>query len=156
MTRPVFCIAFFALIAAALSSCAGSLAPLYRDFRAPDIETDSLLKRIEKATRAAGWEIAEPDAPNVVSTEVRTIRRWGIYRINMSIDVLPMGSNYVRVIFHPYRKFFTGGRSKVHYLSPGVRRNVVPALAVALEEQGLELVDTLRQRNKDQTKDRIR
>jgi hypothetical protein len=127
---------------------------LYRDFEAPDIDDTAMLVRIREAVREAGWVLAEPKAPNVVSAENRTIGRWGLYRIDVALDVLPVGSGYVRVIFHPYRRFFTGGRSKIQYLSAGMRRKLLPDLVDALDKQGLAMLGTPIERDREQTRTR--
>jgi len=156
MKRRLWYFVLSVFTATALSSCGGSLSPLYRDFRAPDIEDSELLDQIGDAVVEAGWVVGTPAAPNVVTTEYKTLRRWGLYRIDMHLDVIPIGSNYVRVIFHPYRRFFTGGRSKVLYLSPGIRRSVLPEIVASLESRGLRMVGTPIERDRDRTRENIR
>ncbi|ARA92962.1 hypothetical protein AWN76_007170 [Rhodothermaceae bacterium RA] len=52
----------------------------------------------------------------------------------------PIGDDYVRVFFHPYRQYVTGGRSKIPYLSRRLRRMLIPPLDEHFQAAGLRLV----------------
>lgn len=152
---------------AATTGCAPSFSPLYRDF---DVEpraagsvtaervsttTDSgesgdVYARIRTALAEAGWSEDEAAAPNVVSTQPRTLSDWGLYRVLVSLDVVPIGGQHVRVLFHPVRRYFTGGRSKIPYLNSGMRRELLPSLNEAFKAQGLHPIGTPRERDEEQ------
>ena len=130
--------------------CAGNLRPLYRDFEVTEVEGD-VYNRIDTALDASGWNQVEPNAPNVFATEARTVSNWGLYRIKVSLEVVPMNDEYVRVMVHPYRHYITGGRSKLTFLSRGLHNKVLTDLNRAFEEQGLQLVGTPIERDEEQT-----
>lgn len=158
----------------ALNGCAPSFSPLYRDF---DIEstsaqtlssdrisagTDSasadagpkasgdVYARIRNALAEAGWTEASSVVPNVVSTHPRQLSDWGLYRVVVSLDVVPVGGQHVRVLFHPVRRYITGGRSKIPYLDSGMRRTLLPVLNEAFEAHGLYPIGTPRERDEEQ------
>ena len=156
--------------AATLLGCAPSFSPLYRDYdiepssgaaRADATNTDEeanredekaaqeVYARIRAALSEAGWTEAEPAAPNVVSTEPRQLSDWGLYQVLVSLDVVPLGDRHVRVLFHPARRYFTGGRSKISYLDGGMRRALLPDLNEALEAQGFVPIGTPRERDEE-------
>lgn len=156
--------------AAVLSGCAPSFSPLYRDYdieppqeaaRTDTASTDEeasregeeagqeIYARIRAALADAGWVEAEPAAPNVVSTEPRQLSDWGLYQVLVSLDIVPLGDRHVRVLFHPARRYFTGGRSKIPYLDSGMRRALLPDLNEALEAQGFVPIGTPRERDEE-------
>ncbi|MEM6337467.1 MAG: hypothetical protein AAF752_12935 [Bacteroidota bacterium] len=147
-----------------VSGCANSLTPLYRDFEVRPVETSmaegdaaepsaierpELEARVERALGAAGWAITEGPADNVVSTESRQMQNYGIYSIRISLDVLPMAGNHVRVLVHPYRHYFTGSRSKLPYLKRGLGRSFLPELERAFADEGIVLRGTQVERDED-------
>lgn len=131
---------FLILVVLLLSGCAPAVAPLYRDYAVPVVERTALLDRIRTAIAEAGWEEGVPFAAEVVTTEPRVMQRWGLYYVDMRIDVLPVGERHVRVIFHPYRHFVTRSRGKIGYLTRRLERAVVPELSAAFERQGITLL----------------
>lgn len=132
------------LVALVAAGCAPPTAPLYRDYeRDPDLNA-ALLERIEAALASAGWAVAERPLPGVVATEARTVRNWGIYRLKVSLEVVPVGEGHVRVFIHPFREFVTGGRSKLFALDGGLRRSILAPLDTAFAEHGLKAVDSAR------------
>jgi hypothetical protein len=156
----------FLCFAAISSGCAPSLSPLYRDY---DVERPSEVglvessggvsentgdrdvnARIREALADAGWTEAAAAAPNAISTEPRQLSNWGLYRVLVSLDVVPVGDRHVRVLFHPVRRYFTGARSKIFYLDGGMRRALLPELNEAFEAQGLYPIGTPRERDEDQ------
>lgn len=128
-----------------LAGCTPSVAPLYHDYRVPPAEqpeSDAALQaKIERALQQAAWTPVEGEVTHTVATEPRTIRRWGLYRVTVSLEVAPIGDEYVRVFFHPYRKYFTGGRSKIPYLSKSLRRTLLPDLNESFRAEGLKVAD---------------
>lgn len=128
------------LFSLATAGCSPSLAPLYTDFEAVAnvVPNDTLLVRIERAIESAGWTQVDSPADNVVATEERTISKWGLYDVRVSIELAPVTDQYVRVFINPYRVFVTGSRSKMPYLKRGIRRSVVPELERALAQEGIE------------------
>ena len=162
MHRRALSILCFAVL---LVGCAPSLSPLYRDYdvepapvsaSAEDAERSTeeagsdIYGRIRAALADAGWTEAPAAAPNVVSTETRQLSNWGIYRVVVSLDVVPAGEHHVRVLFHPARVYFTGGRSKIPYLGSGMRSTLLPELNEAFEAQGLYPIGTPRERDEEQ------
>jgi len=145
--------------------CAPSLSPLYRDYdvepaamnaspeedeRPAEEASGDIYDRIRAALAEAGWTQTPSAAPNVISTEPRELSDWGIYRVVVSLDVVPAGERHVRVLFHPARVYFTGGRSKIPYLGSGLRRALLPDLNEAFETQGLYPIGTPRERDEEQ------
>lgn len=136
-----------ACLLVALSACAPSLRPLYHDYTAPDTASRAVHDSIRVALREAGWSLSADAAPGVVATQARTVQQWGLYRVDVSLEVLPMGDEHVRVFIHPYRRYITGHRSKIPFLPGGVRRAVVPDLDDAFEQHGLAALETPRRRD---------
>lgn len=128
-----------------LSACSPSLSPLYRDYTIVPEESagpseDDVYARILRALEEAGWQPAEPATENVVATEMRTLRRWGLYRTVAYLEAAPVSGEYVRLFIHPYRRFITGGRSKIPYLTRSLRGQILPDINEAFEKHGLKPV----------------
>ena len=166
MHRPVLLVASFCLLVG--TGCAPSFSPLYRDFdiappseyeppaersRGETIESTAsgreVYQRIRAALAEAGWDEGAPAASNVVSTQPRQLSDWGLYRVLVSLDVVPIGDYHVRVLFHPVRRYFTGSRSKIPYLDKSMRHALLPALNDAFESQGLYPIGTPRERDEE-------
>jgi hypothetical protein len=154
----MFCLAG----ATVVSGCAPSFSPLYRDYdvepaaRAADdglseaaVDDADVYARIRAALTEAGWTEAAPAAPNVISTEPRQLSDWGLYRVVVSLDVVPVGEQHVRVLFHPSRRYFTGAQTKIPYLSGGMRGALLPDLNDAFEARGLYPIGTPRERDEE-------
>ncbi|HMB90898.1 MAG TPA: hypothetical protein VKP65_08630 [Rhodothermales bacterium] len=127
-----------------MAACAPSLSPLYRDYEA---QTDSssaapIDERIETALTDAGWHLKSAAAPNAFATEERKLSSWGLYSVVASVEVVPLGTEYVRLYIHPYRKYITGGRGKIPYLNKSLQRSVLKDLTRAFEQQGLQAIGT--------------
>ncbi len=129
-----------------LTACSPSLSPLYRDYRVNKAGAPETRAGLEAALQEAGWTLAPADAPNVIATETRTFNNWGIYKVQASLEVAPIGDQYVRVFVHPYRKFFTGGRSKIPFMKGSLRRAILPDLNRSLEAHGLVMLDSAMER----------
>lgn len=129
-----------------LAACTPRLSPLYHDYRAADTPENAVRDRVRAALQDAGWSLAGDDSLTV-TTEARTVQHWGLYRVKVSLEVLPMGGDHVRIFFHPYRHYFTGHESTIPYLPSGVRRAIVPDLNDALEERGLTIIEETRRRD---------
>jgi hypothetical protein len=124
------------------TACAPSLAPLYRDFEIDQTiirERDDVYPRIRSALEEEGWQTVEAAVPNAVATRERSVSNWGIYRVVASLEVVPFGDGYVRVFVHPYRTFITGGRSKIPFLTPTLRRRLISGLNESFENNGLQV-----------------
>ncbi len=135
-----------------LSACSPSLSPLYRDYKVP--ETDSSLNgRITSALQEAGWDTLRTEVPNAIVTGSKTLSHWGLYKVTASLEVTPLGQDHIRVFVHPYRRYVTGGRGKIPYLSPSVRSKFLPELNEAFKNQGLVAVGTPIERDADATKE---
>ncbi|HYE94583.1 MAG TPA: hypothetical protein VD962_00100 [Rubricoccaceae bacterium] len=142
------------LLTLGLAACSPSLSPLYRDYEVhatPAGAAADVPSRLRAALAEAGWTEVPADAPNVLSTAPRQVSNTGLYRVEVSVDLAPVGERFVRVFFHPWRYSLTGGRSKLPYLTGGVRRAVLPALTAALERQGFVVLGTPRERDREET-----
>ncbi len=131
------------------SGCAPSLSPLYRDY---SVETDSgndVFARIERALVAADWTVTEGITDNVVATEPRQFRSWGIYSVEIELEVVPLAGDHVRVFVNPYRHFYQGTRRKVPYLRKSWARSALKDLSNALESEGLAYEGTAMERARD-------
>lgn len=146
-----------------LAACSPSLSPLYRDYTigtenkasgdASEAEESTEMPpaagpRIRNALRLAGWEPAASSPPNAVATEMRTLRNWGLYRVVVKLEVVPLGTKHVRVYFHPYRRYLFGGRGKIPFLTRSLQRSLLPDLNEALEDEGLYVIGTPVQRDR--------
>ncbi len=129
------------VLALSVTACAPSLSPLYRDFQVQKADKP-ITDRIEAALTEAGWRIVPASAPNALSTEERKVKSWGLYSVLVSLEAVPVGEDYVRLYLHPYRKYFTGNRSKIPYLDKGLQRALLRDLYEAFHNQGLLAVGT--------------
>lgn len=130
-----------------LWGCAPSLSPLYRDYEAPTGPETAVKDSIRAALQEAGWTLVSSSPPNAIATQPRLLSNWWIYKTRASLEVLPLGQKHVRLYIHPYRTYFTGGQSKIAYLSSGLREELLPDINEALQEKGLTLVGTPFQRD---------
>ncbi len=154
----------FLLLALLASGCAPSFSPLYRDYdvepiavasadatkQSEETRSQDVRARLRAALVEAGWTEAAPSAPNVISTEPRQLSHWGLWNVIVSLDAVPVGDQHVRVLFHPVRRYVTGGRSKISYLGSGLRRAILPDLNEALEAHGFLPIGTPRERDEEQ------
>jgi len=104
---------------------------------------------VAEALVEAGWEPAPAVSPVAVSTAARTVSDVGLYRTEVSLDAVSLGGRHVRLFFHPYRRYLTGGRSKVPYLGSGLRRRLLPPVAEALARRGLVATEPARERDRE-------
>lgn len=155
MTRWLSLIAMLVLF----TGCSPKLSPLYRDYevKVGDAEGDAapvvddhaeVMERIKAALDAAGWTVADAVTPNVIAAESRKFREWGVYSIEVDLEVAPVEGNYVRLFVHPYRIFFTGAKRKIPYLRGSLARSVLKDLHSAFEAQGLEHIGTAQTRDR--------
>lgn len=135
-TLRLLCGAFLVVAAA---GCAPSLAPLYQDYAVRSEEADERTARVHAALEDAGWEIVEDSmAPSIATiTAPITHRQWGLYRISVFVEAVPMGERHVRLLIHPYREYVWGRKSKLPFLTSSLRRSVVADLNEAFEARGL-------------------
>jgi hypothetical protein len=134
-----------------LAGCAPSISPLYRDYDlrdAGDVRDTDMRERIRAALDETRWTVVSSSAPHVVATDTVTLQRWGLYRVEVSLEVAPVGDRYVRVLVHPYRKYFTGARRKIPYFKRRLRRSILPELARAFETQGLYAIGSAMERDR--------
>lgn len=128
-----------------LGGCSPTLSPLYRDYVAPTeaaIDSASVESRIVAALEDAGWDTVATDLPNAIATEEKVLSNWGLYRVGASLEVAPLGDDYVRLFVHPYRQYFIGNKGKIVYLTARVESRFIPELNTAFENQGLKLAGT--------------
>lgn len=128
------------LLALILTACSPNLAPLYQDYEVTaSNEAAPLQERIAAALSEAGWTPSEAPTANVIGTETRTLSNWGLYSVEVDLEVTPIGTDHVRILVHPYRKYFTGARSKIPFMRSSLRRQVLKDLEQAFVSQGLTL-----------------
>ena len=138
------------------TGCAPSLSPLYRDFESPPSGADTVatisdqaaMQELKKALREAGWEIAA-SRPDLIETKVQTVQDLGLYKINVHLEVLPVDGTYMRVLFHPYRKYFFGHETKLLFLKSDIRQELLPPLQEALQDRGFRALGTARSRARE-------
>ena len=124
-----------------LPACSPSLYPLYRDYEVGSEEAP-LERRLEEALSASGWTRAPASAPNAIATNERRVRSWGLYTVVVSLEAVPVGENHVRLYVHPFRKYITGGRSKIPFLKGSIRRAVLKDLDAAMQTRSIIAVGT--------------
>ena len=139
------------LLSVAAAGCAPSITPLYRDFE-PERHLiasapDSVRADVRAALADAGWTVREPSVDGFVTTEERVLGERLLYRVVTSLDVALIGDRAVRVYIHPYRRYVTGSRSKLGFLSGGMERDILPDLRNAFERHGLVALGTARERD---------
>lgn len=134
-----------------LAACAPRLAPLYQDYEirpGSGAETGAEAhepvaeERIRRAFEEAGWTIRASETPNLIATEERTTSHWGLYEVRVQLEATRVGDEHVRLFIHPYRRYFTGGRSKIPYLRGRLRGQILPELSEAFEKHGIQVIGT--------------
>lgn len=138
-----------------VTGCAPTMTPLYRDF---EIQTDAgetmslseedILEKIRAGFAEAEWEVAEGVTESTIETEPRTYRRWGIYDVQVHLEVVPVGGQHVRVMVHPYRVFFNDRSRQIGYLRGSLARSIMNDIEEPFEEQGLEFAGFAQARDK--------
>ncbi len=143
MTRPLCSLSYVlaGLLALSLSACSPSLSPLYRDYEIRTAD-QPLAERIEDALAEAGCQSTPSSAPNALATQERKVRSWGLYSVVVSLEAVPVGGSYVRLYLHPYRKYFTGNRSKIPFLKKSLQRTLLKDLNEAFETRGMVAIGT--------------
>jgi hypothetical protein len=134
-----------------LSGCTPSISPLYRDYEVahtPGLPDQEVLERIDRGLQAAGWTVVDGVTDNTVATELRTMRRWFFYDVQVQMEAVPMGGDYVRLLIHPYRELFNGRRRQIPYLRGSLARAVLRDLKPAFEAEGLIYVGTAQSRDR--------
>ncbi|HAY36655.1 MAG: hypothetical protein P8H65_09965 [Rhodothermales bacterium] len=142
---------FILLFVILLSGCSPKLSPLYRDYEVTADASHSqadVLDRIERGLLEAGWNPIAGPTGNVIATEMRRFRQWGLYSVEVELEVAPVGGEYVRLLVHPFRIYFTGAKSKVPYLRGSLARAVLKDLHATFETEGLSFIGTAQSRNK--------
>ncbi len=152
MTRRQVLRSLLSLLVVALfaSGCTPRLSPLYRDYRITDQGSNELgmHSRITLALEEAGWSVIDGVTSNIVATESRKFRSYGIYSMEVALEVSPIGKEHVRVFIHPYRHYFTGSRGKMPYLKRGLAKSVMNTLEEPFAAQGLQFAGTAQSRDK--------
>ncbi len=140
-----------AVTLALFAGCAPSVTPLYRDYEVRVSSSDSVgadpLELVRASLAEAGWTDAPPVVAGTIATAPRTVSDWGLYRTEVALDVTPIGGRFVRVMFHPTRRYTTGGRSTLPYLGSGLARRLLTPLNAALARRGLVVLGTPRERD---------
>lgn len=144
--RQILCVVGTVVI---LAGCAPALTPLYRDYEEKPRSEGATLERIERALQASKWTVEEGVTANTLATEPRTFRSWGLYSVEVELEVVPLADDHVRVLVHPYRKFFQGTRRKVPYLRRSLARTALKELNSAMEAEGLALEGTAQSRDRN-------
>lgn len=134
-----------------LAGCSPRLSPLYRDYEVTaesNLENGAVFERIDRGLRAAGWVPAKGITDNILATETRQFREWGLYKIVVDLEIAPVSGDYVRLLVHPYRVYFTGKKSKIPYLRGSLARSVFASLHDEFEKEGLTFIGTAQSRDK--------
>ncbi|MDE2996942.1 MAG: hypothetical protein OXT73_09450 [Bacteroidota bacterium] len=141
-----------------LTGCSPRLSPLYRDYEvradsssAPTVLPDdhsATMDAIRDGLEDAGWTLTDSVTDNVIATEARQFREWGVYAIEVELEAAPVGGKYVRLFVHPYRIYFTGAKRKIPYLRGSLARSVLKDLHASMDEQGLEFIGTAQTRDR--------
>lgn len=125
--------------------CSPTITPLYRDFEVQadgseraSFSDESILERVRAGLEEAEWPVSEGVTENTVETQARTYRRWGIYNVQVHLEVVPIGGEYVRVMVHPYRVFFTDRSRQIGYLRGSLARSIMNDIQDPFEDQGLK------------------
>ncbi|SHK73254.1 hypothetical protein [Rhodothermus profundi] len=134
------------LLGLASAGCSPRLVPLYYDYRLPDT-TAAALPPVARALQAAGWETTQL-TPTLLQTAPRPLQHWGLYRVMVRLEAVPINGRFVRLFIHPYRQYFTGRRSKIPYLPAGLRATLLPRLHAALQAAGLTPAGTALERDR--------
>lgn len=137
-----------------LPGCAPSISPLFRDYQVPEslhdnFSEDDVYERIRMALAEAGWTEVESDVPDIITTAPRWSSSWGIYRTEVTLDIIPIRQRHVRILFHPIRHSLLGGRTKLPYLDSGLRSRYLRDLNNAFSAQGFEVLGTPRERDRE-------
>ena len=127
-----------------VAGCSPRMVPLYYDYRAADTTLQPLF-HVSTALQASGWKLATADT-SFLQTQPRTLRHWGLYRVVVRLEAVPVDRTYVRLFIHPYRVYIGGRRSKIPYLPTGLQAILLPRLHAALEAHGFSPVGTAWQR----------
>lgn len=138
-----------------VSGCSPRISPLYRDYEvtAEEAAADAVvLERIEEGLQEAGWSLADPVTDNIVATGERSFRNWGLYSVRVSLEVAPIGGDYVRLMIHPYREYAWGTKSKIPYLRKSLARSVLSDLHESFEDRGLAFIGTRESRDREARK----
>jgi len=106
---------------------------------------------VEKALRNSGWILISSTIPDVVTTDSRRVRHWGLYAIVVSLEAVPIGGGHVRLLVHPYREYVWGTRSKIPFLNGTIRRSVLRDVDAAMSAQALTAVGTGVSRDRERT-----
>ncbi len=141
---------FLSIVTLFVSGCSPRISPLYRDYRITNQITSELdvHSRIALALEEAGWSVIDGVTSNIVATESRTFRKYGVYSMEVELEVSPVGDEHVRVFIHPYRRYFTGSRGKMPYLKRGLANSILESLEEPFLEQGLEFAGTAQSRDR--------
>lgn len=105
------------LLGLAGAGCSPRLVPLYYDYRLPDT-TGPSLQPVARALAAAGWEVSQPDSLHL-ETMPRSLQHWGLYRVVVRLEAVPVDGRFVRVFIHPYRHYITAAAARSHTCRPG-------------------------------------
>lgn len=134
-----------------LSGCSPKISPLYRDYEIGEqnLSKADVHSRIQTALENAGWTVEDGATANVIATDRRRFRTWGIYSIEVNLEVAPIGDDHVRIFINPYRHYFTGSRRKIPYLRKGLAGSIMKELQPAFKEQGFVFAGTAQSRDQE-------
>ena len=143
----------FSLVLLTLTGCTPSITPLYRDFEPQErslvAARDSIRLDVQEALTASGWALAAPSVEGFITTEERILGERLLYQVVASLDVAFVGDRAIRVYVQPYRRYVTGGRSKLGFLSGSVEREILSELRDALKDKGIVALGTARERDEE-------
>ena len=138
-----------------LSGCSPTLSPLFRDYNQASRHSAEVDFRqtVSTALSQAEWEVIDSELPLVVATAPRTFKRWGLYRVEVSLEVAPLSDEFVRVLVNPVRVYFTGTRSKIPYFRRSLQRAILKDLNVSFAAHGITALGAvIEEDSKEKTK----
>ena len=133
------------------TGCAPRLSPPYSDYEVRGGVDSTLVARLGGAATEAGWELVLAPTSGVVATAPRLVDEGLISRTEAALDLVPFDGGFVRIYVRAERRSFLGGRTKVYALSPDLRSKVLASLTEALQNRGLVVLGTPRDRDEDAT-----
>jgi hypothetical protein len=138
------------LLGLGITGCSPSLSPLYRDYRVPADSSYSAAdtSRIKKALREAGWTVRTSNQSRVIATDPQIVDNWILYKVEVSIETVPINDKYLRLYLHPRRRYITGGRTKISFLNDSLREQLVPPLTESFNKYGYKLTGRPEDRNR--------
>ena len=116
------------------------ITPNYRDYTSNMTANDAMMKA-QDVLKTQQWTIKPSPIAPMIATEEREIRNFGVYKIIVSLELVQLNRENIRLFVHAYRKYkLSGTKAKIPYLERHVRQDVVKPLTDALKRQDISVV----------------